>query len=51
MLRNRIYTTMGLLVEIVEKIEEITKEVGIFGGVPEIPTLLFDYVVGYSTII
>ena len=37
--------------QIVDKIEEITKEVGIFGGVPEIPTLFFDYVVGYSTII
>ena len=32
-------------------IEEITKEVGIFGGVPEIPTLFFDYAVAYSTII
>ena len=45
------FSEIGLLVKIVDKIEEITKEVGIFGGVPEIPTLFFDYVVGYSTII
>lgn len=61
LLRNRIYTTMGLIGQnstlIRFKLGKAEsrwgnyKKVGSSGKPPEIPTLFFDYAVAYSTII